>query len=230
MSTKSTLSAVCTVYVQLRICGLIRFCHFICPQIIWYQMAANSGNIECSICRMDRSIAEMHDAPCGHRFCRWCLETHYRLSIANGTVSFECMEEVCDRPISEEELMPFLDPVTRSKFHKFARNIRLVQDPDIRWCVKSGCEHEIRRKNKRQKRMECGHCGTAICYDCAGLYHNTTSGEHDCDIVKRADSKLSQWANTGGVDVQFSSLLVPFRKMLGNVDIFVKCLKMLKNA
>jgi len=158
--------------------------------------------VECRVCRMDRSMAEMHPAPCGHQFCRWCLETHYRSSIANGTVTFECIEELCDRPIADEELMLFLDDLSRSKYAKFARNALLVQDPDIRWCVKRGCEHEIRRQNKRQKRMECGRCGTAVCYDCSGLYHNTASGEHDCETVKRADSKCSEWANAGGLDVQ----------------------------
>ena len=159
--------------------------------------------IECSICRMDRNESEMHRAACGHNYCKICLERHYKSSIENGIVSFVCMHEECERVIDKNELFLFLSESHKVKYDKFVRNMALAKDPNVRWCVKAECDNPIRRKSKKQTKLECDKCGTVICFECAGLWYNdTTKRKHRCH--KNEDKKLvSDWAKSQQFDVQF---------------------------
>merc|ERR1712083_397456 len=62
--------------------------------------------------------------------------------------------------------------------------MELAKDPNIRWCVKPDCGHPIRRKSRKEKKMECEKCATAICFDCSGLWYNDnlngTKRTHRC--------------------------------------------------
>eukprot|EP00484_Ammonia_sp_Unknown_P026126 CAMPEP_0197046506 /NCGR_PEP_ID=MMETSP1384-20130603/22224_1 /TAXON_ID=29189 /ORGANISM="Ammonia sp." /LENGTH=450 /DNA_ID=CAMNT_0042478321 /DNA_START=24 /DNA_END=1373 /DNA_ORIENTATION=- len=166
--------------------------------------------IECAICRMDRERKDMYNASCGHDYCKICLQRHYTTSIENGVVQFKCMEDSCDRMIDETELFLFInDEIYKAKYHKFSRNVKLAKDPSIRWCVKAGCDTPIRRKARKQTKLECPSCGTFVCYNCAGLYYNNNSddsnnvstnyrgkqkkqrNEHNCN--KQLDDKLVTW-------------------------------------
>jgi len=175
--------------------------------------------VECPICCMDRPPEKFFRATCGHNYCHICLETHYKGCIENGIVSFICMSDECERKIDENELFQFLnDDTYKQKYFKFQRNVKLAQDHNVRWCVKAGCDTPIRRKSRKQYKLECPKCGTCVCYNCAGLYFNAPahaeSGseagggksvkqqqQHHCN--KQLDEKLTTWAKSGSYDVQF---------------------------
>eukprot|EP01083_Nonionella_stella_P016780 46843_1 len=163
---------------------------------------ASDDCIECPICRIDRVPSDIDNATCGHNYCTECLEKHYKTGIENGIVSFVCMEQECERIIGEKELFEFVsDEVYKSKYYKFCRNVKLAKDPTIRWCVKAGCDTPIKRKSRKQRKLECPKCETIVCYECAGLYYNNDKNDkHNCN--KNLDEKLSHWAKSKG-DVAF---------------------------
>ncbi len=157
--------------------------------------------VECPICRMDRAPSAMFGSPCGHNYCRECLERHYRQSVENGIVSFVCMEQQCERAVEESELFLFLDAANQEKYSRFLRNVELAKDPTVRWCVRAGCDTPIKRKSRKQSKLECPECGTAVCFDCAGLYYNDGQNKHECN--KQLDEKLVLWAKRSNFDVSF---------------------------
>merc|ERR1712154_462857 len=108
--------------------------------------------------------------------------------------------------IDETELFLFVtDEVYKNKYNKFLRNVELAKDPTIRWCVKAGCDNPIKRKSRKQIKLECDKCGTFVCFNCAGLYYNDIDGKnnkkHSCN--KDLDDKLVSWAKDKNYDVQF---------------------------
>jgi len=151
-------------------------------------------SVECSICRESRPLSHFPTTPCNHKFCRLCLSTHYTRSIVQeGIVRFTCLDADCDRVIPTDELYRFIDATTQSKHSRFANNIALAQDPNVRWCVAADCDTPIRRTHKSQKRLECDRCGTAVCFDCAGPWDNVGAGKHEC-TVKSSTVEVERWA------------------------------------
>eukprot|EP01084_Bolivina_argentea_P254296 427488_1 len=170
--------------------------------------------IECTICRTntrERTGMQIYNASCNHNYCYLCLTKHYKTSIENGIVSFVCMEQECDRSIDKKELFLFINEMYKNKYYKFLRNVQLAKDPTIRWCVSAGCDTPIKRKSRKQIKLECPKCNCVVCYQCAGLYYNISNKNknnntqnhtnHDCN--KGLDDALVNWAKTKSYDVQF---------------------------
>eukprot|EP01084_Bolivina_argentea_P254300 427499_1 len=134
--------------------------------------------IECTICRTntrERTGMQIYNASCNHNYCYLCLTKHYKTSIENGIVSFVCMEQECDRSIDKKELFLFINEMYKNKYYKFLRNVQLAKDPTIRWCVSAGCDTPIKRKSRKQIKLECPKCNCVVCYQCAGLYYNISN-------------------------------------------------------
>ena len=64
------------------------------------------------------------------------------------------MDGECDRLITEKELFLFIDTKNneinntqiqelKSKYQRFRRNMQLAKDPNVRWCIKPGCDTPI---------------------------------------------------------------------------------------
>ena len=119
---------------------------------------------------------------CSHWFCKSCMRMYLTERIQNMQVrSVTCPKEGCKLPLDDEELRGILPKKMYRKYEIQKEKMNLNANPDVRWCVRTGCEKFIIRKSKSEFRLECDECGQMMCANCLSEWHEGLSCEEAVD-------------------------------------------------
>lgn len=127
-------------------------------------------NKECHICLETKKTPTF--LVCGHGFCEECLMGFIENKVLNGQVKgIVCPEEKCGRKLKKDEIVKRIRKKRDllMKYEKFKRNKKIEKDPNLRFCIRIGCE-DIVRKNKSENFGKCA-CGVELCFLCGQNAH-----------------------------------------------------------
>jgi len=145
---------------------------------------------KCHICLDDVPLSMFHEAPCGHNYCKTCLQSHYRVKTKDGDVlKVSCIDPDCERLIEPDEILTFLtDPDLKAKFLKFREEKLAMLTPNLRFCCKPDCPGKM-TGSRIQRKLTCPVCSTQICFNCSQPWHGYFVG---CN--QNVDIGFSKWA------------------------------------
>lgn len=113
---------------------------------------------------------------CGHSFCRNCCASHIVEQIStNKVLTIKCPYDGCNHEMTEEQVINLLDQETSEKYTRLKKIALLNQNPNLRWCVRPGCDKYIIGKPGKHK-LVC-ECKMKICFSCGNEYHRFKSCE-----------------------------------------------------
>lgn len=84
--------------------------------------------------------------------------------------------------MSESLIKNIIDEELYQKMIKFQKMKVLLEDNNIRWCTRPGCENYMRRQND-EKTLVCGVCKQEVCFKCGGTAHPNISCKKAQDCV-----------------------------------------------
>lgn len=126
---------------------------------------------------------------CNHIFCHDCLYDYLKQKINSSELIKILCPSNCPKELQEEEIKSILsrDPKLFEKFKKFKELAILNQDPNIRWCIKPGCNSFIKNIGNETK-IKCLKCGQEICFKCRLAWHGRVS------CVQALDNELKVYS------------------------------------
>lgn len=108
-------------------------------------------------------------------------------------LTIKCPHEGCENVYQDEDIKMILEDNYFKKYLRFKNTAMLNQNPNIRWCIRPGCEKFIiGEPDKPYLRCE---CGMEMCFNCSNEYHNGKTCAEMIDIVYKEYAKK--------VDIQF---------------------------
>jgi len=84
-----------------------------------------------------------------------------------------CPSDGCEKTFQDEQLKKLLNKADLEKYHRFKKAAILTQNPNLRWCVREGCDKYVIAEDGNRK-LIC-ECGTEICFKCGNQYHKKKS-------------------------------------------------------
>ena len=81
----------------------------------------------------------------------------------------KCPSENCLEKFEEENVEKVLKPPQFERYKSIKKSALLNQNPNLRWCVRSGCDKFVVGQ-KRSRKLVC-ECGMRICFRCGNEYH-----------------------------------------------------------
>lgn len=131
----------------------------------------------CEICYETKPIDNFYSLRhCPHLFCQECLVKYLKQKInSSELLKIQCPAN-CPNELSDEEIksilskeLPFFE-----KFKKLKELMLLNQDPNVRWCIRTGCNTVIRNKYNETK-ITCSKCAQEMCFKCRLAWHGSLS-------------------------------------------------------
>ncbi|EAR89393.3 Ibr domain protein (macronuclear) [Tetrahymena thermophila SB210] len=139
--------------------------------------------LECAICCQEYTISKKRPLlNCDHQFCSDCLK-QYILNKINccQVLHILCPQEGCDQEYNEKQIGEILnDDYQKERYIKFKQRQQLQLDPDIRWCIRPGCNNAIKGQ-KNDPKLKCSECNMMICYFCTNQWHEGQTCEQAID-------------------------------------------------
>lgn len=77
--------------------------------------------------------------------------------------------DTCDQIFEDTDIQNYLGNYNYKRYLSLKATALLVQNPNVRWCVRNGCEKYIIADPKKTK-VVC-ECGSQICFKCNNKYH-----------------------------------------------------------
>ena len=108
---------------------------------------------------------------CQHRFCHDCVKEHFGSLIRSRQLEkIVCPDDTCKRKVSIKEILRVIkeDKALLDKYVDFSVN---QVDLLTRFCVKPGCEGQVRAKDINATKLKCPICSTAVCFKCRDAWH-----------------------------------------------------------
>ena len=138
--------------------------------------------MKCNICLdfyNEEEIIKPNDS-CIDTFCKSCLVFYLVESIKTGQViSIKCPNYLCGVQYSEAIIKKNVNEEIFEKYLYFKKIISLSKNPNIRWCIRPGCEKFFEGSSISPK-IVCD-CGTAICFNCSNNWHEGKTCEEVID-------------------------------------------------
>ncbi|KAL4496140.1 hypothetical protein ABPG72_012877 [Tetrahymena utriculariae] len=141
--------------------------------------------LECAICCQELEFTLSKKRPllnCNHQFCSECLK-QYILNKINccQVLHILCPQEGCDQEYNDKQIGEILnDDYQKERYIKFKQRQQLQLDPDIRWCIRPGCNNAIKGQ-KNDPKLKCTECNMMICYFCTNQWHEGQTCEQAID-------------------------------------------------
>jgi len=113
---------------------------------------------------------------CGHIFCRDCCKSHIQEHLTiDKILSIKCPSDGCNNQFTQEQTTQLLEQELVEKYTRLKKVALLNQNPNLRWCVRPGCDKYVIGKLGKRK-LVC-ECKTKICFSCGNQYHTFKSCE-----------------------------------------------------
>jgi hypothetical protein len=119
----------------------------------------------CVVCREYVRFFETARVPCGHEYCRDCLQRLFRASMIDDTLF---PPRCCRQPVTPGGVRIFLT-ADLIKQHEQKKNES--NTPDRTYCSNPFCSSFLRLQNVHQERATCLDCGTETCTMCKAPGH-----------------------------------------------------------
>jgi len=126
----------------------------------------------CNICYEKKYQSEFKTIPnTDHSFCGACIIAYLNQSIhSNRILQIKCPDD-CPYELTEEDLQFLLkDDHLFLKYKKFKKILELSMQPNVRWCVRPGCDNHM-EGDPTKKRLVCDKCGQDVCFACKNEWH-----------------------------------------------------------
>ncbi|KAF4637071.1 hypothetical protein G7Y89_g1025 [Cudoniella acicularis] len=160
----------------------------------------------CEACQEDIRFYDVARAPCGHEYCRNCLQDLFRASLTD-----DCLfpPRCCRQPIITCTVRIFL---TAELVQKYEEKKIEYDTPDRTYCSNPSCSVFIRAQRIAEDRATCSVCSRVTCTICKGVAHE---GDCPADVALQqvlATATENGWQRCYGckrlVELNFGSALV----------------------
>lgn len=94
-------------------------------------------------------------------------------------LDIKCPDNDCKLVFNDEQIRKILPEDHYQEYSVFKKNKLLSQNPNLRWCIRLGCEKYVIGK-EGSKKVTC-ECGTQICFECRNAYHPNKTCEQALD-------------------------------------------------
>ena len=131
---------------------------------------------------------------CNHFACRDCFGEYLRNKILIAQVrNFKCPMEECKFQIPENELKWYLkdQPELLVKYHKFKNAQEVAANPNLKWCIRPGCERVVEVRDPANPLMKCV-CGQEFCFKCNNEWHPNMKCEDFIDKMYKNYIKTAE--------------------------------------
>ena len=112
-----------------------------------------------------------------------------KLLTPGKVLDIKCPHDGCDQVFDDEHLKNYFERDLFQKYLRFKNTAILNQNPNIRWCIRAGCErYMIGEPNSSYLKCE---CGMEICFDCCNEYHPGKTCEEVFDLIYKEYAKTA---------------------------------------
>eukprot|EP00826_Nyctotherus_ovalis_P050234 TRINITY_DN6139_c0_g4_i1.p1 TRINITY_DN6139_c0_g4~~TRINITY_DN6139_c0_g4_i1.p1 ORF type:complete len:429 (+),score=47.23 TRINITY_DN6139_c0_g4_i1:151-1437(+) len=124
----------------------------------------------CKICMDGVPLGLEFYLPCGHVYCKSCVQEFLEVNIQNRLIlDLSCPEEGCKLQFRKSEIEALSAPEVYQKYVSFRLDHEIMMDNRICWCPRPKCgNHIVNLKNS--KYVQCA-CGAEICFKCGEEKH-----------------------------------------------------------
>ncbi|KAG8160716.1 hypothetical protein KVR01_008980 [Diaporthe batatas] len=123
------------------------------------------AHLQCCTCRDDVPFYDVAHTPCGHDYCRGCLQELFRLSVTDETLF---PPRCCRQPIPADQNRFFLTSKLYGDFQ--ARKVEM-ETPDRTYCHAPECSKFIAPQNIQHQIGRCVACDAQTCSVCKAAAH-----------------------------------------------------------
>lgn len=140
---------------------------------------------------------------CEHEFCVECIKSYLEdcimsfkviqsfvevlIIIIMKVLNIKCPDEDCGAIFEDSDIALFLDEDVYKKYKRFKNSAMLNQNPNLRWCIRLGCENYMIGQ-PGSSYLRCP-CGMEICFDCCNEYHPRKTCEEMIDEIYKEYAK-----------------------------------------
>ena len=160
--------------------------------VIEMKSVENQENLDlCEICYENKPNDFFYELQtCNHKFCKDCLAKYLLQKINSSNVLKILCPSECGKEISEEEMKKIFsaDINTFNKYIKYKKLLILNTDPNLRWCIRPGCNSFVKGKGN-EKKVTCEKCRQEMCFKCRLAWHDNISCVKALDNEFKAYSK-----------------------------------------
>lgn len=125
----------------------------------------NTRNVECATCRDPKSYFETMDMPCGHTYCKDCLQQFFEMSFHDESLF---PPRCCKKLIEIKDVGIFLN---RDLIEKFKEKEIEFNSDNRTYCVNKECSKFILPSTINNHIGHCQECNTNTCEFCKGEAH-----------------------------------------------------------
>ena len=132
---------------------------------------------------------------CGHYTCKGCFQDYLKNKILVAQVKeFKCPQDECKFIVPESEIRRFLKPIPDllNKLIKFKKSQEIASDPNVKWCIRPGCENLVRIENPSNPFIKCSSCGQEFCFKCNNPWHPNMPCEEFIDKIYKSYIKSAE--------------------------------------
>ena len=152
-------------------------------EIIEPILLTEANSKTCQICYVQKHNSAFSTIPISrHTFCQSCITNYLHQSIhSNRILHIKCPDD-CPYELTQQDIEILLkdDPELFKKYIKFRRILELSSKPNVRCCVRPGCDNYM-EGNPNEKKLLCEKCGQEVCFDCKNEWHEGKSCEQAMD-------------------------------------------------
>lgn len=139
----------------------------------------NENLIDCEICYnpYDKTQSREFNQKM-HSLCPQCYNDYLKDKINSSNVLDIKCPDSCGYIFKEEDIKEILlkDSNLYDRYVKFKKIVILNQDPNLRWCIKPGCNTFIKCSSNKSK-VICPTCNFLMCFKCKGVWHDKITCE-----------------------------------------------------
>ena len=84
-------------------------------------------------------------------------------------LNIKCPMDGCEHIFEDTDVERYINYYYYRRYLSLKAAAILVQNPNVRWCIRSGCD-KYTIANPKNKKVVC-ECGAQICFKCSNEYH-----------------------------------------------------------